>query len=308
MTNRIKLLIGINITLLAGVLFSLQSSRSNSTIQLSQQGFTLEDTLGIKKIVLGNNSLEKTGPNDWEVNSNFKVQPSRIQSLFAVLGRLQVKRPVPEASLDSVNSLLNSTGFSVSVYNEEEQILKNFELAGKGDETYARLEGEQTPYIVYIPGYFVNIYELFNINEQEWRDKRVLYTTWRTLQNLQIDYINDEKNDVNISFDSSFYKVAGVQKLDSAKLYSYIQQYQNFEVDAFVQNAENLKQTLSKTQPFCVVLLNDLYESRNNSLMVYPNDSTVYGIVEKSSEVVRMNRNMLRNYLVSKQEFEKPTN
>ncbi len=307
MTNRIKLLIAINVTLLAAVLFSLQSSRSSSTLKLGQQNFTLEDTSGVEKIVLGTNTLEKTGPQEWEVNGNYQVQPSRMQSLLAVLGRLQIKRPVPEASLDSVNNLLQNADFSVEIYDGEENLVKTYSLAGKGDETYAKLASEDEPYILYIPGYFVNIYELFNINEQAWRDKRVLYTTWRTLQSLEIDYTGDTENDLDIKFDSSFYKVARVERLDSAKLYTYIQQYQNFEVDAYVQNAENLKQTLSETPPFCVVLLNDLYESRNNSLMVYPNDSTVYGIIEKSGELVRMNRNMLRNYLVSREEFEKPS-
>ena len=95
---------------------------------------------------------------------------------------------------------------------------------------------------------------------------------------------------------------------DCSKLYTYIQQYQEFEVDAFINNDTDLKNSLSETSPFCVMVLNDLYESRNNSLLIYPNDSTVYGVVEKSGEIVKMNRNMLRNYLVSKQEFEKQVN
>jgi len=307
MTTKIKLLLALNILLLAAVLFSLQSNDKNTTLSVSQQEFTLEDTSGISKIELGSNTLIKKGIDEWEVNENYKVQPSRMQSLLAVLGRIQIKRPVPEASVDSVKILLAKSDFKVTIYNED-GIVKSFEIAGSGENTYARLGPNKVPYIVYIPGYFVNIYELFNISEQAWRDKRVIYTTWRTLQKLEINYTGDAKNSLAISFDSSFYKVDGVARLDSAKLYTYIQQYQEFEVDAFVRNDSNLKNSLSETSPFCVMVLNDLYESRNNSLLIYPNDSTVYGVVEKSGEIVKMNRNMLRNYLVSKQEFEKQVN
>jgi hypothetical protein len=306
MTTKIKLLLALNITLLAGVLFSLQSSDSNNTLSDTQQDFTLQDTSGVSKIELGENTLVKTGLDEWEVNNNYKVQPSRMQSLLAVLGRVQIKRPVPEASIDSVKNLLEKSNFKVNIYNQD-GVIKSFELAGSGENTYARLGTDKIPYIIYIPGYFVNIYELFDIGEQAWRDKRVLYTTWRTLQKLDVNYTGDAKNSFSISFDSAFYKVEGIERLDSAKVYSYIQQYQSFEVESYVDD-ENLKNTLSETAPFCVMVLNDLYESRNNSLLIYPNDSTIYGVSEKSGELVKMNPNMLRNYLVSRQEFVRQVN
>ena len=304
MTYKIKLLLILNIVLLGAVLFSLSSTNKSTTLSDQQGSFTLTDTLGINRIEVGENVLVKTGPNRWRVNDNYDVQPSRLQSLLAVLGRMEIKRPVPEASLDSVKNLIDNQSIGVKIFRDAD-IVKQYELSGSGDETYARTANGKIPYIVYIPGYFVNIYELFNIDENEWRDKRVLYTTWRTLQSLDINYIGDPKNRLTVSFDSSFYKVEGVSKLDSAKLYTYIQQYQNFEVDDYMGENEKLKNSLSESQPFCVVSLNDLYESRNNLLTIYPNDSTVYGVSENTGEIVQMNRGMLRNFLVSREEFRR---
>ncbi|MBT34146.1 MAG: hypothetical protein CMO01_31165 [Thalassobius sp.] len=304
MTSKIKLLVVLNIVLLSAVLFSLSSTNKSSTLSVKQGSFTLTDTLGINRIEVGENVLVKTGPSRWRVNDNYDVQPSRLQSLLAVLGRMEIKRPVPEASLDTVKNLIDNNSIGVKIFRDNE-IVTQYELSGSGDETYARTASGNIPYIVYIPGYFVNIYELFNIDENEWRDKRVLYTTWRTLQSLDINYIGDPKNRLTVSFDSAFYKVEGITRLDSAKLYNYIQQYQDFEVDDYVEDNENLRNSLSESQPFCVVSLNDLYESRNNQLTIYPNDSTVYGISEKTGEIVQMNRGMLRNFLVSREEFRR---
>ncbi|MEM1137282.1 MAG: hypothetical protein AAGI07_15695 [Bacteroidota bacterium] len=300
--DKIKLLIAINIVLLSAVLFSLRSTEKTTTLSINKENFTLADTIGINRIEIGNNVLEKVGVDKWRVNDKFDVQPDRMASLFAVLGRVEIKRPVPEANLNEVKSLLNSTAFNVKIYKDG-TLLKQYQLAGEKDETFARDATTSLPYIIYIPGYFVNIYSLFNIAENDWRDKRIMFTTWRTLQNLAINYNNNPSSNLNISFDSAFYKVEGISKLDSAKLYSYIQQYQGFEVERFPSAQEDLKRNLSDSSPFCVMILNDLYESRNNRLTIYPNDSTVYGISEKTGEVVQMNRAMLRNFLVSKDEF-----
>jgi hypothetical protein len=159
---------------------------------------------------------------------------------------------------------------------------------------------------VHLPGMMVNLYRLFQIKPSEWRDKRLLYTTWRTMQSLQVAYPGDRENTLRIAFDSVFYRVEGVNKLDSAKLFTYIQQYQDFEVESFLSSSPSLRDSLRKGSLICTITLEDLYEERNNTLdIVMLSNDLVFGFSRNTGDTVRINARMLRNYLVSRKEFEK---
>ncbi|WP_020527401.1 DUF4340 domain-containing protein [Flexithrix dorotheae] len=305
MTKKIKILIGVNLVLIIALFFSFQSFNSNSsTIDESISSFALRDTSGVDRIMLGNIELVKESEDEWLINGEFVAQPARIKSLLAVLSRIEVKRPVAESSKEDINNRLENNGIEVKAFSGDELIV-NYQLSGKDDESYAKID-ENDPFIIYIPGYFVNISELFTIKPSEWRDNRILNTSFNSVQSLELEYPHSPENSFEIKYDGSFSTIEGIDRLDSAKVYAYLQQYQDFTAKFFVENAKTLKDSLLNAQPFCKISLKDLYQGRNNNLRIYINPEVIYGISENPAEVVVLDRQKLRNFLVGKPEFVKP--
>lgn len=305
MTKKIKFLIGVNLVLILALFISFQSfNNKTSTIDEAISNFALQDTSGVDRITLGNIELVKESEDEWLIDGELKAQPARIKSLLAVLSRIEVKRPVAESVKEEINQMLSSGGIEVKAFSGDNLLVK-YQLSGRGDESYAKI-GDNDPFMIYIPGYFVNINELFSIKPSEWRDNRILNTSFNSVQSLKLDYPHSPENSFEIKYDGSFSSIKGIEKLDSAKVYAYLQQYQDFTAKFFVENANVLKDSLIKTQPFCMIDLKDLYPDRSNKLLIYINPKVIYGISENPQEVVVLDRQKMRNFLVGKPEFVKP--
>jgi len=304
MTGKIKFLIILNFVLLAGILVSLRSSEPQTTLKTDVALFAVQDTANVDRVQINDHVFEKAG-SDWQLDQQYKVQPSMMRSLLAILSRVEVKRPAPEMQLPGIREDLQQDGISVEVYSNGNPV-KSYTIAHDSLATYASIPQNSEIFEVYIPGYNINIGQLLQINEQEWRDRRVLVTTWRTLQSLQMQYTGDEKNSFSIEFDSIFYRVNGIQQLDSAKLYTYIQQFQDFSVSQYLPGKNDLKSKLEQTEPFLVITLNDMVSDRNNVLELYAtNEEILYGISRKTGEVVLVDRRELNRFLVAREEFRR---
>ncbi|MDW7690329.1 hypothetical protein R9C00_23805 [Flammeovirgaceae bacterium SG7u.111] len=303
MTSKLKILIGINIALAIGVVLSFQTSESSSTLDMNTRVFSLNDTtLTITKIQLGEDILETKGPEQWMLNSTYPVNAQRIESLVQLFQKIEVKRPVGDSFKAEVEKELARNPIDIHVFSGPTEAL-NYKIAKQGNETYASLPDGQL-FSIYVPGTYLDLYTILDIDEQDWRDKRVLLTSWRTLKRMEVKYPGDTENSFTVEFDSVFYKVPGIQQLDSAKLYAYIQQFQTFRVEEFVQRS-SLRDSLRRQQAMCIITLNDLYREQDNELLLYPGKDVFYGISQKTNEAVTLNRNMLRNFLVSRKEFIK---
>ncbi|MEN7548231.1 hypothetical protein AAG747_09940 [Rapidithrix thailandica] len=300
MTSKIKILIIINILLLAGVFLSLIQTEEQSSVQVEGQLFVVNDTAHIQRIEVGTHELTRQGDQNWKLNGRYTVAPQAIQTLLTVMQNMEVKRPVTEENISGVNQEFNKKGINVKVFGAE-GVMKRYSLYGDSVNTYAKVPGE-APYLVYVPGYFINLDKLYRINEREWRDKRVLYTTFRTMKNLQVDYPVSPDKSFQIAFDSSFYKVSGVQKLDSAAVYNYISMFGNLAANDYLENT-SLRDSLAKQVPFCVITMKDLYEKRNNTVRFYPGPQVVYGLSENTKEVVLFDPRRIQTAFVSREAF-----
>lgn len=304
MTKKIKYLIALNILLLAAISLSLKNSSTSSTLNNLDTQFALADSSLVYRVVLGKNNFVKQENGTWIINETFQVDNRRMQSLLTVLQRIDVKRPAAERIKKSVKAELQGKGYQVATFDESGQALQNFQLINKEDESYAAL-GQADPYIIYIPGSPINVSEWLSAEEINWRDRKVLYTTWRTLKRLKVDYRGNAQSSFEISFDNNFYNVSGVSKLDSAAVYDYLVQFQEFKAGKFLTDRPNLADSLSKLSELCTISIQDLYAERDNTLKVYPTENNLYGVLQKDQEVVLINPRVLETILVPKANFEK---
>jgi len=307
LTLKLKYLSSVIVVLLLLILFAIQSkfnSSANSTLSLDPASFAIKDTSLVSRFEFGANVILKEGNTRfWRINNRYQVDELMLQSLFSVMQSLEIKRPVSEQSKEKILQSFADNGIEIKVYAGEE-LRTHFMLSAFEEDTYAMLlDDKKQLYSIYIPGFFVPIRDLFDINEQEWRNKTVMQTSWRSMKSLDLRYSQNPKNNLHIEYDSIFYKVQNVANLDTARLYSYIQNnYTAFRVESFLDN-KNLQDSLQKAKPFCTITLKDLNPKNNNTLKIYQVNHQPYGVLENPSLLLALDPRNMGAILLSPQDF-----
>ncbi len=302
MTKKLKTLVFLNLALVVGLVLALAAPDRKSSIAGPGTAFAFADTAVVDEIRLGSHLLEKKLSGRWVLDQKHTVSPQMVRTIFAMLQRMTVKRPVPEGFLPAVEALFKQQGTGVSVFSEGE-LLKSYQITGDSTESYAQLP-DGAPFAVYIPGYYIRLHEVFRVNEDEWRDGRVLLTNWRTLQHLHMSYPKAPSRDFSVVFDTDYYKVPGIEALDTLALYRYLSQFEQFEAERYL-TADPRKDSLMQAVPLAVIDMADLNPDRDNRLRVYQDRGDLLGYSEKTGDLLLYGENALRSVLVAKDHFRK---
>ena len=305
MTKKIKYLIVLNVVLLGAISFSLKTKAPTSSLNTLDTQFALADSASVNRIVLGKNTFTKQESGAWRINDSYAVDDRRMVDLLTILQRIGIKRPASDADKAAVQAAITQEGLMAQFSDESGEQAREFKMVERNGETFAIL-GSADPYIIHTPGVDINLAEWLTAPEATWRDRRVIYTTWRTLKKLEVKYWNDTNNSFQISFDNNFYNVSGVDKLDSTAVYDYLVQFQEFRAANFVVNRPQLADSLTQKAPLCTITVEDLYEDRNNSLLIYPTEEEIiYGVLAKNKEVVQLAPRVLQSVMVGRDRFRK---
>ncbi len=301
MSKKLKTLIFINLLLLTAIILSLTLPNANRKQTSSEASNILFANLpldSLDRLKIGTHQIAISTDNVWKVDNDYVARPSQVNTILGILSRLEIKRTINAETLQQF--LRDSTTYQVEVFADDLSLAK-FTLGQAGSETWLATS-ENKGYYVYVPGLFFDANDYFQISENRWRDRRILRTSWQTLQQLSVTYTGDPANSFTISFDSTFYTVSGVTQLDSAAVYNYIQLYEQFEVSQFVDNP-SISDSLSTITPLCEMEVKDLRASLGGKLRLYPGPKGVFGELLPNGEIVAFNPQQLRTFLVSKEFF-----
>ena len=187
----------------------------------------------------------------WMVNDKYEMDISMRDVLFAVLSQVEIRRPVPVEIRDSVSSMLKSRGIKVSILNGQE-LIREYLVGGDSQKTntYFMSAVDDDPYIMVIHGYQSYIAGIFEVKENDWRNRFILSVNWTNLITIQIDYLNDPGQNFELRYTDDFFKIDGQPALDSAKVLNYIEELSLIQVNKFLEKNEIGKyDSLASTSP-----------------------------------------------------------
>ncbi len=303
MNTKLNRLILLNAILLLFLILSLNMPRRSDSTTTNHFLFSLRDISAIDRLLIGSVVLEKQQNGQWIVNNKYAVEPAKIRLLLEAMQNIEVKKNVPQSLVTYADEKLSLAASTVQAYSGS-TLIKSYQIFGDKQDTYARIADKGGSYIVHLPGYFGDFYQLYVVDEWEWRNKVVLRTEWRTLKRLSVDYHQDEENSFAIIFNGDFHTVARVIQLDSAKVYDYVSLYGYFKALSFLRDSELVKDSLKVNAPLiCTINLEDLYPDRNDTLSIYPGYTFFYGVSNKTGEVATLSKNLMRRVLVNRNYF-----
>lgn len=299
---KISLLLLLNLLLLVGIAFSVFNKTENRS-QAKGQEILFQNLSAIHKIEIDTHRIEKTKKR-WRINQNYEANSGKISKLLGMLSRMEIKRKMLEKSAQKLHTDTASLGYRIRLSAPELPPL-SFQIGQSGADLWLKKQSTDTAtYLVYVPGLFIDLKDYFEVSEHNWRSKKILQTSWQSLQSLSVNYTGDSKNSFKILFDSVFYRVKNVQKIDSAAVYNYLKLYENFVVQDFIEDKATTD-SLQKTVPLCKITVEDLNAEQGGVLLIYPGPRGVFGQLAGSREFVRLNPKTLSAFLVNEDFFRK---
>ncbi|WP_258098467.1 DUF4340 domain-containing protein [Marinoscillum pacificum] len=297
MKGKNKKLLGVFVLLLISNLIFLFVGGKSSGVSFNEQKFALMDTAGVSFIKLNDIKLSRGPQGQWLVDEEYAVDPNLDRLLFSILNRVRVQKPV---------EIPQEEGIKVEISGDQPMTYHVWGNPTK-TRTYFSMDGDDEVYQVQIPGYNEYVGGIFELKKDQWRDRLVLNESWRTIQNLQLDYLDEGKKDINIKFDKDFFLVEGVQQLDSNAVVEYLNQFQYFQANEWVSKGRFEQYDSLSTKP---VLAKLTIESINYDLPImleiYPKlpGDRIYLVMTYDESMFVVDDRRMSQILLQNKDFE----
>ncbi len=213
----------------------------------------------------------------WMANE-YVADRNMVDVLFATIAQAEPKRPLATSLRDSVSNTIRSNGVHVSLFSEG-SVVKEFYAGGNTQKTQAYFLGaDETPYYMLIPGYRVYVSGVFELKENDWRDKYVFGFNWRNFKSLSVSFPDQPHQNFEVSNQDKFFGIVGV-KTDTTRLNDFLDRVSLLTVDQYVnENPATDNQAIFNISVFVI-------GDREYKLALFPmRENTQYqGLINESS-------------------------
>ena len=275
--------------------------KKGASIAFEEDIFLVADTASIVSIRLGLNEesiLLSRKNKGWVLNQSYSTDPGLVRMLLSIMKHISVKRPVSDP--------VSTTPVPVSITFEDGQVFP-FEVSGNATKTKSYFSNEKKTYEVEIPGYRDYLAGIFELKTDQWRDRVIFDGSWRTIQQLTLDYNDAQNNDFQISFNETFFKVEGVQRMDSSKVVNYLNEFQNWKANERLSIGKMPKyDSLSSTQPFAILTIESINYTQEQVFYIFApmkNDGFVL-VTNAYGEMMVYDRKRISRILLRRDDFK----
>lgn len=304
--KNIRLLVILAVLITATVLlYSVGEERRGTNIATEQ--FAVVDTAAISRVEISHNqqvTLLSRESGRWLVNDKFPLDEGMRTVLLSVLHRVRVQRPVAEVMQEEVADDLQQDGYQVAVYAGNQRLMEY--LAGGDREanvTYFKKPEETTPYVVHLPGYESYVAGLFEITENDWRNRIVLATDWNLIDSLQLIYPQNPESSFSILLQNQKYQVPEVAEPDTSMLYNFMDQVAYVLADRYIDQQEfPAYDSLSQTDPLAILRVKEIADNDAEQVLFYPplpGDNFLLG--KTGEQLILFDLNRMRNILIRRE-------
>lgn len=190
-----KRLIGIFLSLII-LIFFIFLSKTRTPFGRSNSDFSSKPETEITTIVLSQDGqelkLEKSGE-EWLINNKAIARKSGINYLIRILTEAKIKSPVSPELFENEISDKHIVPVKVKVY-EGRKMIKSFMVYKTASNIYGnimKINGRAKPFIVYVPGYDVNIGSGFTLNELFWQPYTIFNMLPSEISSVRFENISD---------------------------------------------------------------------------------------------------------------------
>lgn len=271
--------------------------------------FAISSVSGISRIVMEGSDFTHVftrGDKGWRINGRYAADENLMEVLQIILNKAIVKRPAANAQKESIDQLLAASGVKVSVYGTEDQLLRAFTVAGSDNRkvSYFYDEDSDKAYLMYIPGYDTYLAGIFGLALNEWRDKLIFSSSWRSLRSVAVHYPDDTTAGFRIAFEKDFFTISGIESIDTSRMMRFLENVEEFRAEKVL---EKQPESLSGAEPFLTISVEDIDTAKTNTLYLYPRDHEDPYLIgtDQKDRVMRIRHLDVEPFMVTKDFFKR---
>lgn len=207
----------------------------------------------------------------WIVDQSFATDPAVIRIFNAIMSQVKAMRPVSTMNHDEIKKDLLNRGQKVELVTADGN--KVFYCGGdlRKTKSYFANETLEEIYIVGIPGYQNYLTGIFELTSNQWRDRTMFNSGWRTIQSLTISYKKRSGDNLGVYFEDRSLRVQGVDKLDTVGLMTYVKQFENFQLNDYLDKGQFARyDSLLDVEPKATLEIKDINSDHNALFAIYP--------------------------------------
>lgn len=283
--RNIRLLI--SLVVLTASVFLISWLGYKPTHQIDTELFKVADQTQIDKVIFesGSRKLElKFNGTKWWV-SDKEADRQLIKVFFATILQAEPKRKISDSPQDSLKKYFTQKT-KLTLWTGD-QVAKEFYVAGNPakSETYFSFDGNNW-YVVTIPGYRVYVASIFDLTENDWRDKRVFNLNWQNFKSLKAHFPQQPTQDFTISFANKLFGIEEVAVADTTKLSNYLEAIFSLQAEKILTSVETTKyDSLFTRGPVFEIAIQDI-AAKTIDLKIYPLQRKNMPIVAQMNEEV----------------------
>lgn len=304
------------ILLILGGTFGVMMTRGPGvagSMQVDEKLFAVSDTASIQRIELQQTGGERVqllerNTRGWRLNEEHAADPRLMRLLLSVLHNVEVKRPAARNQQEAIRQTLLQQGTRVRVYDATD-LHQDFYAGGNEAQKLSYFMNEEQAYIMELPGYVNYISGIFQLNENNLRDKTLFEANHFNLQSVTIEYPQQEEENLRVDFDGSRLEVAGVVRPDSTMLLEFLDLFNGLQAVGFVDSYEFPElDSLLQGQPEAHISVSTVEHPEGKRLEVY---STVLenryrlGRMPEEEQALLLDERLAKQLLLRRSELER---
>ncbi len=309
--KNITLLVILGLLVVSMIALGIQDDTNFNTME-DKDIFSVPDTSMVDlisiKVKEKTIQLKKTNSN-WVINEKHAADKNMIRVLLSILKDVEILRIVPNTQQKDIAQDILDNGFIIEIYNGD-KIINSFYIAGNSNKTitYMMSVDKQDPMIVSLPGYENYVAGIFEIAENDWRDRTILSTNWRTLQKLRISYTEYPEYNLNIKFDFNFLTIEGVSPLDTTRMMAYIGEFNSLQADRFINKGQIPQyDSLLRTPPTVTMTIVDIDSKNSKTIAFFPmikHDPMMLAYIKEDAQMALFEAARIQNLFAIKSDFD----
>ncbi len=175
------------------------------------------------------NTLEKSG-NLWSVNQEYLLDASMQQVFFKLLEQISIQRPIVGENSAKIKQNVLDSGVQVNIYGNE-GLVNSYTVGGDFQAMKSYFVKGEDVYSVQLPGYQSYVAGIFEVPENDWRDRVVFDGIWQDMVSLKINRPNKET--VEFKYEDRLLRIQN-QQADTAEVMNFVERFNYFFVDQFL--------------------------------------------------------------------------
>ena len=276
-------------------------------LAVDESYFAVMDTARIQRVELRSesflNEIIRIG-DQWQINKRYSIDPSMKTVLLTVLNKVRAQRPVPGKNVKDVKDKLSETGIRVNIYSNE-GLIQSYISGGNGISVSYFMKEDEDPFIVHLPGYDSYVSGIFEVSENDWRDRFIFSTNWIGLKKLELEYPGVSANNFIIEAAGTHLTIPGIARLDTTAMMEYIELFRYFQVDQFINVGDNPQyDSIYATTPYAMLRVDDT--SFENPLLIkfFKMDDDLLMPCLIGDQPVMMSTNRIKPIFKKRSDFE----